>query len=45
MLRFDEEHDFSKLTIKPRHVSGQYPIGADFYLERDTDQLNSSIGT
>ncbi|MHC6203597.1 endonuclease/exonuclease/phosphatase family protein [Breznakiellaceae bacterium SP9] len=37
VLRFDEEHDFSKLTIEPRHVSDHYPIWADFYLERDTD--------
>jgi endonuclease/exonuclease/phosphatase family metal-dependent hydrolase len=37
VLRFDEEYDFSALSIQPRQVSDHYPVWAEFYTDADTD--------
>ncbi|MDR1248862.1 MAG: endonuclease [Treponema sp.] len=37
VLRFDDEYDFSALSIQPRQVSDHYPVWAEFYTEADTD--------
>jgi endonuclease/exonuclease/phosphatase family metal-dependent hydrolase len=37
VVRFDEEYDFSGLSIQPRHVSDHYPVWAEFFTDADTD--------
>jgi endonuclease/exonuclease/phosphatase family metal-dependent hydrolase len=37
VLRFDDEYDFSALSIRPRQVSDHYPVWAEFYTDADTD--------
>jgi hypothetical protein len=37
VLRFDDEYDFSALSIQPRQVSDHYPVWAEFYTDADTD--------
>lgn len=37
VLYFENEYDFSSLTIEPKEVSDHYPVYAEFYVDRDSE--------